>query len=267
MRLKHAINQFLQGDASRRRPQNLYRAILPNTARYAILASATSFLFVLTGNQFALSQEQDDDDLKPSNSSSSDSNTKGKSKSADNNEISDDDEPAAMTEPSASSKKPQESRPAIQQFKRKLIDTSIEEKPAAQAASTGEQPESPEYLDRESKLSEPLRKLIQAPHLYDNSKGGSSEIAAAFMAAAKEGAKSRSDLLFIVKNGSPAGKIYAAVLIRMFDPATGTNILNGFKTEKALVNNKSYTAQEHYTTAEVATDLLSDSPSILLKPR
>lgn len=172
-----------------------------------------------------------------------------------------------MKEPSASSKNTKNSRPAVEQFKRKLIDTSIEEKPAEQATSASEEPKSPEYLDREAKLSEPLRKLIQAPHLYDNSKGGSSEIAAAFMAAVKEGAKSRDDLLFIVENGSPAGKIYAAVLIRMFDPATGMKILNGFRTDKTLVNNKSYTAQEHYTTAEVATDLLSDSPTILLKPR
>ena len=158
-----------------------------------------------------------------------------------------------------------ENRP--RQFKRQLIDTSIEEKAAIQTAPSGGENKSPAYLEREAKLSAPLKKLIQAPQIYDNSKGGSSEFAEAFLAATKDGEKFREDLLFIVENGSPAGKIYAAVLIKSFDAPLGNKILNGFKTDKTLVKNKSYTSLEHFTMGEVVTDLLSPAPTIILKPR
>jgi hypothetical protein len=168
---------------------------------------------------------------------------------------------------SASSESKSETQNKLRQFKRQLIDTSVEEKSAAPAASTLSEPKSAMYLEREARLSAPLKKLIQAPQIYDHSKGGSSEYSDAFTAAAKEGAKNREDLLFVVENGSPAGKIYAAVLLKMIDGPAGTKILNGFKSEKTLVNNKSYTSLEHFTMGEIATDLLSPSPSIVLKAK
>lgn len=184
---------------------------------------------------------------------------------------SDDDETDAadLKSSSSSNSSPSQSKTQNkpQQFKRQLIDTSIEEAPAAPTAPSASEQKSPAYLEREAKLSEPLKKLIQAPQIYDNSKGGSSEFSDAFVAASKDGAKSREDLLFIVENGSPAGRIYAAVLIKNFDAPMGNKILNGFKTEKTLVNNKSYTSLEHFTMGEVVTDLLSPAPTIILKPR
>jgi len=167
--------------------------------------------------------------------------------------------------PSAGPKDPaKESR--IRQLKTQFVDTSIEEKPATPASSEAE-PKSPEYLDREAKLSEPLKKLLSAPLLFDSSKGGGSEFADAFVQAAKTGASARQDLLFIAENGSPAGKIYAALLIRMFDPCTGNRFLNGFKTDKSLVKTKTYVSQETYTVGEVVTDLLSPAPTIIIRTK
>ncbi|GEM_PF-1371740 len=154
----------------------------------------------------------------------------------------------------------------VKQLKPQFIDTSIEEKsevtqPAAPEAR------SDEYVEREAKLAEPLKKLVQAPFVFNNAKGGSNELTEAFIAATKAGPKLKDDLQFILENGSPAGKLYAACLIRGFDGATGTRLLTGFKADKTLVKNKSYISQEHYTVGEVATDLLSPAPTILLRPR
>ncbi len=158
--------------------------------------------------------------------------------------------------------KPKELKRPITQ----IIDTSIEENPPEpQSVVLNEKSE--QYKERESRLAEPLKKLVQAPFLFNNAKGGSSELTDAFLAAAKEGAKLKDDLQFVIENGSPAGKVYAAALIRLFDAASGTRILTGFKMDKTLVENKSYISLEHYTTGEVATDLLSPQPTILLRPR
>jgi hypothetical protein len=204
--------------------------------------------------QGARAQDAQTEDLQPKARAASDD------KDDDGVEVSN---PGSESQPSSA--KPTESK--FRKVKTQFVDTSIEEKPATPQPSTVGQEKSPEYLTREAKLSEPLKKIIQAPHIYDNSKGGSSEFTAAFAQAAKDGLKSKEDLLFIVENGSPAGKIYAAYLLKLIEPSTGTRILNGFKTEKTLVNNKSYTSQEHYTMGEVATDLLSSSPTIILKGR
>lgn len=165
------------------------------------------------------------------------------------------DEPAKARTESKETKTP----------KPEFIDTSIEEKPTTPPPADEEK--SDEYKEREAKLAEPLKKLVQAPFVFNNAKGGSSEFTDAFVAAAKDGVKLKDDLQFIIENGSPAGKLYAACLIRMFDAPSGMRILTGFKSDKTLVNNKSYTSQEHYTIGEVATDLLSPTPTILLRPR
>jgi hypothetical protein len=166
------------------------------------------------------------------------------------------------SQPAKKDSKPKELKRPITQ----IIDTSIEEKPAeSQPFILNEK--SDQYKERESRLAEPLRKLVQAPFLFNNAKGGSSELTDAFLAAAKEGPTLKDDLQFVIENGSPAGKVYAAALIRLFDAPSGTRILTGFKSDKTLVENKSYISLEHYTTGEVATDLLSPKPTILLRPR
>ncbi len=187
--------------------------------------------------------------------------------SADSGDNDMDSEDLKSSSQSASSKPTTESQNKPLQFKRQLIDTSIEETTAPKPAPEQSNTKSTAYLEHEARLSAPLKKLIQAPQIYDNSKGGSSEFSDAFVAAAKEGAQNREDLLFMVENGSPAGKIYSAVLLRLIDSQTGTKILNGFKSDKTLVNNKSYTSVEHFTMGEIVTDLLSPAPSIILKPK
>lgn len=199
----------------------------------------------LIGSQSAMAQEEpdsaaDSDDLAPQ--------PKG--------------EGGQSRETSTESAKPENLKPPRPQ----LIDTSIEEKPAVSQPPPPDD-KSDQYKEREAKLVEPLKKLIQAPFLFNNSKGGSSELTDAFVAAAKLGPKLKDDLQFIIENGSPAGKLYAACLIRTFDPPAGTRLLSGFKADKTMINNKSYTSQEHYTVGEVVTDLLSPAPTILLKPR
>lgn len=175
-----------------------------------------------------------------------------------------DSNPPVQEQSSTRSTEEKSSVAETKKFKPRLIDTSIEEKPAV--IQTPDEPEekSEEYKEREARLSEPLKRLLQAPHIFDCSRGGSSDLSEAFVLAAKDGANARADLMFIVENGSPAGKIYAASLIRKFDTAAGNRILNDFKSANTLVKNKTYTAQEHYTLAEVATDLLSGAPTIIL---
>ncbi len=188
---------------------------------------------------------QDDEDLKPQSENSVQVPSPSKDSGSD-----------AVPEPTPS----MTSKPVRPQ----LIDTSIEES-ANQSPSTQTQEPSGQYKDREAKLPEVLKKLVQAPHIYDLSRGGSSVESDALLQALALGPSIREDLLFIVESGSPAGRIYAAYLISQFDQPEGKQILDRFKTEKTLVVNKSYSSSEHYTMGEVATDLVSPRPSIILK--
>ena len=257
--MKASENQkFMSGDAIWRRPRLLTRkaAIVSSTLLLAISVStpacSSKTLAELNSTSLSLIAK-----------ASADADVE----SADSGDNDLDSEDLKSSSQSASSKPTTESQNKPLQFKRQLIDTSIEETSAPQPAPEQSNTKSAAYLEHEARLSAPLKKLIQAPQIYDHSKGGSSEFSDAFLAAAKEGAKNREDLLFMVENGSPAGKIYAAVLLRLIDSATGTKILNGFKSDKTLVNNKSYTSVEHFTMGEIATDLLSPAPSIILKPK
>ncbi len=218
------------------------------------LVSILVFCFVPMPRTLA---QQDGEDLKPQ-SSSSKQDAQALVKPSDS-EGSAEPEAAKPEMSKSEASAPTTSRP-------KLIDTSFEEASTPIAPAQPAEP-SDKYKTREVQLQEPLKVLIQASHLYDLSRGGSSELSDAFVKAIALGPASRDDLLFIIENGSPAGKIYAACLLLQFDRATGTQVLNGFKTVKTLVVNKSYTASEHYTMGEVATDLLSPSPAIILKRR
>lgn len=246
MRLRQKNSEISQGDCFLKRRPPLIRC----TMRLSIASAAALSMILLPvsffphTNQSAFGQEESDassDDLTPQPKGESSSNPKETSKESSSTE---------------------KSKPPRPQF----IDTSIEEKPSVNQFTAPDE-KSDEYKEREAKLPEPLKKLIQAPFLYNNSKGGSSELSDAFTEAAKQGPKLREDLQFIFENGSPAGKLYAASLIRLFDAPGGTRLLSGFKADKTLVKNKTYISQEHYTAGEVVTDLLSPAPTILLKPR
>jgi len=257
--MKASENQkFMSGDAIWCRPQLLIRK--------AIMLSSTLLLAISAGTPVCSGKTLPE--LSPtSRSLIAKANAGADVESADSGDSDLDSEDLKSSSKSASSKPTHENQNKPLKFKRQLIDTSIEEAATPQPAPEQINTKSTTDLEHEARLSAPLKKLIQAPQIYDNSKGGSSELSDAFVAAAKEGAKNRDDLLFMVKNGSPAGKIYAAVLLRLIDSATGTKILNSFKSEKTLVNNKSYTSVEHFTMGEIATDLLSPTPSIILKPK
>ncbi len=168
----------------------------------------------------------------------------------------------------------------------KMPETSEDENPSASEEASAEPPAadpnaapaeppppSPEELARQElerqveKLPEPLKKLALAKHVYDTSAGGSDEYTAAFKAAISRGAGLRDDLIWIAKNGSPAGRIYAALLIKQFDNTQGTALLLSWKDDKTMVVNKRPGSEEHYSVSEIVSDLMSKTPIIKLTPR
>lgn len=91
-----------------------------------------------------------------------------------------------------------------------------------------------------------------------------SDIALAFEQAQKAGVGVRTDLEWLIENASPAGRIYAAVLLRLIDRQAGTRALERLKADKDILVYKNAGDKVHYSVGEVAIDLLSDKPSICL---
>lgn len=115
-------------------------------------------------------------------------------------------------------------------------------------------------------LPPPLKALNEAAYLYDRSAGGSCELTKAFVAVREQAASCKEDLEWIAINGTPAGRIYAAVLIRYFDKPKGELLLKDLKNAKdTMVNLNSQEGSYHYRVGEVVTDLLSANSIIRLE--
>lgn len=115
-------------------------------------------------------------------------------------------------------------------------------------------------------LPPPLKALNEAAYLYDRSAGGSCDLTKAFAEAREQAASHKEDLEWIASNGTPAGKIYAAVLIRHFDKPKGQLLLEDLKKDKeTMVKLDSLEGSYHYSLAEIATDLLGANSIIRLE--
>jgi hypothetical protein len=115
-------------------------------------------------------------------------------------------------------------------------------------------------------LPPPLKALNEAGYLYDRSAGGGCDLTKAFAEVRNQAASHKEDLEWIASNGTPAGKIYAAVLIRHFDKSRGELLLKDFKNDKdTMVKLDSLEGSYHYSLSEVATDLLSANSIIRLE--
>lgn len=89
-----------------------------------------------------------------------------------------------------------------------------------------------------------------------------SAVLKAYDEALLQGDKLRSQLEWLLQNGSAVGRVYAAILIRQFDNASGRNALEQMKDDKTLLRYKKGAELMHYSVGEVAIDSLSKYPTI-----
>ena len=120
------------------------------------------------------------------------------------------------------------------------------------------------------KLPDYLEQMRKAEHLDDSAVGYAakrSETFEAFEKALAAGDSIRGDLEWLLKNASPAGRIYAAILISHFDKEAGRKALESLKTDNATVNYRSGSLVEDRTVGDLAQDLLRGETIIILRPK
>jgi hypothetical protein len=118
-------------------------------------------------------------------------------------------------------------------------------------------------------MPEYLEVLLKAEHLDDSAIGYAaqrSEIFQAFERALSARDSIRGDLEWLVKNASPAGRIYSAILIDQIDKEAGRKVFESLKIDKAMVNYRSGSLVEDRTVGELAEDLLRGETIIIFRP-
>lgn len=82
----------------------------------------------------------------------------------------------------------------------------------------------------------------------------------AYLKALKNGKSIKKELHWVLKNGTAAGKIYAALLIREFDQKAGDEALLNLKAEKAVISyfRGGCEGEEKLSIGELASRLLKD---------
>lgn len=107
-----------------------------------------------------------------------------------------------------------------------------------------------------------LVKLNDAQFIDDSRLGEKSDTRLAFDQALKAGSSIRSELRWMVENGRPTGRIYAAIIFRSFDKPGGRELLERLKSDPNLIKYKKGGEICHYSVADVALDALSSKPII-----
>lgn len=130
-------------------------------------------------------------------------------------------------------------------------ETTPAQAPSDQAAQPGAIP-LPPYLVT----------LNDAQFIDDSRFGDKSETRLAFDQALKAGSSIRQELQWMVENGRPTGRIYAAIVIRSFDKPGGRELLERLKTDTNLIKYKKGGEICHYSVGDVAQDALSSKPII-----
>lgn len=122
--------------------------------------------------------------------------------------------------------------------------------------------------DPERKMPPCLTALAKANRLEDLSlKSGKLKDSVA--ETLKLGSKAGEDLNWIIENGSPCGRMYAALILKRLDTAAGTQALDALNSGMGNINLEYVGAAErcHYSVSDILIDQASAHPLIQLIPR
>ena len=118
------------------------------------------------------------------------------------------------------------------------------------------------------KMNSALTTIASAKQLEDASlKSG--KITPAVSQALKLGAPARDDLEWIIANGSPAGRLYAAAILGRFDQPASKEAYRALAAGMGDINIDYVSAHEHchYSVADIVTDQTSAKPLIEIVPK
>ncbi|MBC7997245.1 MAG: hypothetical protein IAF58_04850 [Leptolyngbya sp.] len=86
----------------------------------------------------------------------------------------------------------------------------------------------------------------------------------AYEEASQAGKRVQNDLEWLIHNAEPPGRLYAAALIKRFDAQRGKEAFEDLKSDKDSVSYKQGGEVVHYSVGEIAIDLLSPHPNIVI---
>lgn len=93
----------------------------------------------------------------------------------------------------------------------------------------------------------------------------SGKLSGAVSSVCKSGIKSKADLEWICQNGSPAGRLYAAALIKRFDKKSGQQAFKVIAASDIKDVNVDFVGLKercHYSVGDIVTDQISGKPLI-----
>ncbi len=96
--------------------------------------------------------------------------------------------------------------------------------------------------------------------------GQRSENFAAFAAARRAGSAARAEVEETLRQGTPAGRLYAALLLREFDEEAGRRALAALQEDETTVEASWDCAPEPYTVGQLAAEALEGRTLVDIKP-
>ena len=120
-----------------------------------------------------------------------------------------------------------------------------------------------------SDLPDYIQALSSAEHLDDSAVGFTNQRTDTFKAfeqAFAAGTAARPHLDWLLKNGSGAGKIYAAILIDQLDKEAGKQACESLTSDDTAVEYRSSDIYESRTVGDLATGLLNGEALIIFPP-
>ncbi|KAF0249364.1 MAG: hypothetical protein FD167_1231 [bacterium] len=120
-----------------------------------------------------------------------------------------------------------------------------------------------------SDLPNYIQVLSNAASLDDSAVGFTNQRTDTFKAfeqAFAAGSTTYSDLGWLLKNGSGAGKIYAAILIEQLDKVAGKQAYESLQADETAVDYRSSDIFESRTVGDLATGLLNGEDVVIFPP-
>lgn len=148
-----------------------------------------------------------------------------------------------------------------------------------QASALAQTPDMPENLTNKimqsSESKAPTRAMnaaltaISTTKQLEDASLKSGKMAGFTRQASKLGAASRPDLEWIIENGSPAGRLYAAALLKRLDNTAGAEAFKILSRDMGDVTIDFVGTNErcHYSISDVIVDQNSPHPLILILPK
>jgi hypothetical protein len=118
-------------------------------------------------------------------------------------------------------------------------------------------------------LPDYLATLKNAPQFDDSAVGAAAQRSDTFKAFAKAyaaGSALREDLEWLLRHASPAGRLYAALVLGKIDKNAGTKALESLKQDSDTVEYRSGSLLATRTVGELASDMLRGEAVIILPP-